>query len=340
MAALTQATHTIRLGSGGVMLVNYSPLKVAEVFMALEALAPGRIDLGVGRALGTDGRTGGALRSAGSEAFPQYFALLNAWLLDAGGVEPITETHPARGIHASPSGPSHPDIFLLCSSAETADFAGRAGVGMVFAEFIARSDGGPAVSAYRAAFAPSAFRSEGWTAVATIALAAETAEAAERLAAPMRASALAGLDGPGADGERPRFARIEDALAFLDARRDDPRLAGVIARAITGRCDRRMGPLNPMTLPAASECPKAPWYPASSRAGARRPARASGISQRRIALADGVVSLGSAGCIQPFRRLRPASQRTTVAPTNSNAQVSGSGTTPGAVAGSMAASPC
>ena len=104
MAALTQATKTIRLGSGGVMLVNYSPLKVAEVFMALEALAPGRIDLGVGRALGTDGRTGGALRSAGSEAFPQYFALLNAWLLDAGGVEPITEDHPARGIHASPSG--------------------------------------------------------------------------------------------------------------------------------------------------------------------------------------------------------------------------------------------
>jgi alkanesulfonate monooxygenase SsuD/methylene tetrahydromethanopterin reductase-like flavin-dependent oxidoreductase (luciferase family) len=73
--------------------------------------------------------------------------------------------------------------------------------------------------------------------VATIALAAETAEAAERLAAPMRASALAGLDGPGADGERPRFARIEDALAFLDARRDDPRLAGVIARAIVGDPD-------------------------------------------------------------------------------------------------------
>ncbi|MFN9033445.1 MAG: hypothetical protein ACK5WU_06880, partial [Alphaproteobacteria bacterium] len=109
--------------------------------------------------------------------------------------------------------------------------------GMVFAEFIARSDGGPAVSAYRAAFAPSAFRSVGWTAVATIALAAETAEAAERLAAPMRASALAGLDGPGADGERPRFARIEDALAFLEARRDDPRLAGVIARAIVGDPD-------------------------------------------------------------------------------------------------------
>jgi hypothetical protein len=85
IAALTQATSTIRLGSGGVMLVNYSPLKVAEVFMELEALSPGRIDLGVGRALVADGRTGAALRSASSEAFPHYFALLNAWLLDAGG---------------------------------------------------------------------------------------------------------------------------------------------------------------------------------------------------------------------------------------------------------------
>jgi alkanesulfonate monooxygenase SsuD/methylene tetrahydromethanopterin reductase-like flavin-dependent oxidoreductase (luciferase family) len=99
------------------------------------------------------------------------------------------------------------------------------------------------VSAYRAAFAPSAFRASPWAAVATIALAAETAEAAERLAAPMRASALAGLDGPGADGERPRFSRIEDALAFLEARRDDPRLAAVKARAIVGDPDAVRGGL-------------------------------------------------------------------------------------------------
>lgn len=229
IAALTQVTRTIRLGSGGVMLVNYSPLKVAEVFMELEALAPGRIDLGVGRALGTDPRTGGALRSAGSEAFPQYFALLNAWLLDASGTEPITEAHPARGIRAAPSGPSHPDLFLLCSSPESAAFAGAAGVGMVFAEFIARADGGPAVEAYRKAFAPSVFRQEPWAAVATIALAADTAEEAERLAAPMRAGALANLDN-----ERRRFPTIPEAEAFLAEHRDDPRLAGVLARSIVG----------------------------------------------------------------------------------------------------------
>ena len=197
--------------------------------MELEALAPGRIDLGVGRALGTDSRTGGALRSVSSEAFPQYFALLNAWLLDASGVEPITDAHPARGIHASPSGPSHPDLHMLTSSDDSGAFAGKAGVGMVFAEFIARTEGGPAVAAYKQAFEPSVFRSSPWAAVATIALAAETDEEAQRLAAPMRASALATLDN-----ERRRFPSIPEALAFLAERADDPRLPSVIARSIVG----------------------------------------------------------------------------------------------------------
>lgn len=229
IAALTQATQTIRLGSGGVMLVNYSPLKVAEVFMELEALAPGRIDLGMGRALGTDGRTGGALRSASSDAFPHYFALLCAWLLDASGKEPITEAHPARGIHANPSGPSHPDVFMLCSSPESAAFAGQAGVGMVFAEFIARADGTPAVEAYRQAFEPSAFRETPWAGIATIALAAETPEEAQRLDAPRRASSLAM-----AEGERRRFPTIEEAQEFLAARAGSPDLDGVLRRAIVG----------------------------------------------------------------------------------------------------------
>jgi len=158
IAALTQATSTIRLGSGGVMLVNHSPLKVAEVFMELEALAPGRIDLGLGRALGADARTGGALRSVGSEAFPQYFALLTAWLLDAAGKQPIADDHPLHDIHAQPAGPSHPEVFVLCTSQESAAFAGQMGVGMVFAEFIARADGDAAVAAYRKAFAPSLFQ--------------------------------------------------------------------------------------------------------------------------------------------------------------------------------------
>ncbi|MFI4935804.1 MAG: MsnO8 family LLM class oxidoreductase [Caulobacterales bacterium] len=183
LAALTQVTSTIRLGSGGVMLPNYSPLKVAEAFMELEALAPGRIDLGLGRALGADAITGRALGSASSEVFPQYFALLSAWLLDASGVEPFPAGHPFSQVKANPSGPSHPDLFLLCSSADSARFAGMAGVGMVFAEFIAKTDGAPSVAAYRAAFQPSAYRQAPCAGIATIALAADTAEEADRLAA-------------------------------------------------------------------------------------------------------------------------------------------------------------
>ncbi len=197
IAALTQVTSRIRLGSGGVMLPNYSPLKVAEVFMELEALAPGRIDLGLGRALGADLVTGQALGSRSSAVFPQFFALLSAWLLDASGVEPFPQGHAFSAVKANPHGPSHPDLFLLCSSIDSARFAGMAGVGMVFAEFIARADGMPAVAAYRESFKPSVYREHALAAVATIALAADTAEEADRLAAmlPRRATPPGGEEG-------------------------------------------------------------------------------------------------------------------------------------------------
>ena len=227
IAALSQATSRIRLGSGGVMLVNYSPLKVAETFMELEALAPGRIDLGLGRALGADPRTGGALRSVGSEAFPRYLALLSAWLLDAAGKEPIGDEHPLHGIHASPAGPSHPELFMLCSSAESAVFAGQAGIGMVFAEFIARADGEQAVAAYRQAFQPSAFRQQPWAGIALIAFAADEADEAWRLDAPRRAASVAMLEGA-----RQRFPDVAEAMAYLADRSASPALQMIEARTI------------------------------------------------------------------------------------------------------------
>lgn len=229
IAALSQRTTRIRLGSGGVMLVNYSPLKVAETFMELEALAPGRIDLGLGRALGADARTGGALRSVGSDAFPKYFELLSTWLLDASGKAPLGDDHPLRDIKASPSGPSHPDVFYLCSSPESAEFAGRMGVGMVFAEFIARAEGGPAVDAYRRSFQPSALRQEPWAGVAAIAYAAETAEAGWREDAPRRAATVSMLSG-----RRQRFADIAAAEEFLAAFAGTPLLADVESRTLAG----------------------------------------------------------------------------------------------------------
>jgi luciferase family oxidoreductase group 1 len=219
IAALTQATSTIRLGSGGVMLPNYSPLKVAEVFMALEALAPGRIDLGLGRALGADGITARALGSQTSEVFPQYFALLSAWLLDASGVEAFPSPHPFQSVKANPSGPSHPDLFLLCSSPDSARFAGMAGVGMVFAEFIARADGAPAVAAYREAFQPSVYRAAPFAAVATIALAADTAEEAERLASLAPRPPRRPGEAPEDEGFVRRFSGDATAvLGFLEAK--------------------------------------------------------------------------------------------------------------------------
>ena len=227
IAALTQATRTIRLGSGGVMLVNYSPLKVAEVFMELEALAPGRIDLGLGRALGTDARTGGALRSVGSDAFPQYFHLLTTWLLDASGKAPIGDEHPLHDIHANPAGPSHPDVFVLCTSQESAAFAGQMGVGMVFAEFIARTDGGPAVAAYRTAFQASPFRAAPWAGIALVAYAAETAEQAWREDALRRAANVSMLSG-----RRRRFGDLASADAFLAEHAGTPVLALVEGRTL------------------------------------------------------------------------------------------------------------
>jgi luciferase family oxidoreductase group 1 len=227
IAALTQATKTIRLGSGGVMLVNHSPLKVAEVFMELEALAPGRIDLGLGRALGTDARTGGALRSVGSDAFPQYFHLLTSWLLDASGKAPIGDAHPLHDIHANPAGPSHPDVFVLCTSEESAAFAGQMGVGMVFAEFIARTDGGPAIAAYRRAFQPSALRAEPWAGIALIAYAAETAERAWREDALRRAANVSMLSG-----HRRRFPDLASAETFLEEHAGTPVRAMVEARTL------------------------------------------------------------------------------------------------------------
>lgn len=229
IAAMTQVTSRIRLGSGGVMLPNHSPLKIAEQFMVLEGLAPGRIDLGVGRALGADMRTGSALRSAGSEAFPQYFALLNAWLLDSSGKEPFPERHPASGIIAQPRGPSHPDLFILCTSVDSATFAGKAGVGMVFAEFIAQTDAAPAIAAYRAAFTPSPFSDRPWAGVGTSAFAADTPEEAQRLDAPRQVWALSFLEG-----RQTSFPSLEAAHAKLAALGPDPRLAEVSRRSIVG----------------------------------------------------------------------------------------------------------
>ena len=116
---------------------------------------------------------------------------------------------------------------MLCSSAESAVFAGQAGIGMVFAEFIARADGDQAVAAYRQAFQPSAFRQQPWAGIALIAFAADEADEAWRLDAPRRAASVAMLEGA-----RQRFPDVAEAMAYLADRSASPALQMIEARTI------------------------------------------------------------------------------------------------------------
>ena len=123
MAAVAATTQRIRVGSAGVMLPHYSTLKVAEQFRVLEAIAPGRIDLGVGRAPGSDRATAMALNPDlhAAERFPVQVQELDLWLRG----EPFPEGHPYRGIRALPQGPTTPQVWILGSSDYGAQLAAQ-----------------------------------------------------------------------------------------------------------------------------------------------------------------------------------------------------------------------
>jgi len=150
---IAAATERIRVGSGGVMLPHYSPLKVAESFTILAALFPGRIDLGLGRAPGTDQLTMFALqrdrRQAAPDDFPQQLAELLAYFEDD-----LPEDHPFRHLAKTlPGRPELPVPWLLGSSAQSAIWAGELGLRYAFADFI-NSDGSQIAKLYRERFAP------------------------------------------------------------------------------------------------------------------------------------------------------------------------------------------
>jgi luciferase family oxidoreductase group 1 len=153
IAHLAAGTSTIRLGSGGVMLPNHSSLVVAEQFGMLEALHPGRIDLGLGRAPGTDGITAVALRRTrdiSGEDFPNQVAELLAYFHDDWPAE-----HPFAKIHAVPARGYQPALWLLGSSDFGAVMAGQMGLPYSFAHHFAGDNTMSAVTAYRANFRPS-----------------------------------------------------------------------------------------------------------------------------------------------------------------------------------------
>lgn len=191
LAHLAAFTRTLRLGSGGVMLPNHAPLVIAEQFGTLEALAPGRIDLGLGRAPGTDGATAAALRRTeslheGADEFPQQLAELVRFLDDD-----FPDGHRYARIHAVP-GPvqgstaggvqsaARPSIWLLGSSGFSARLAGALGLPFSFAHHFSAANTVPALALYRESFRPSAVLGRPYASIGVAALAAEDPEQARR----------------------------------------------------------------------------------------------------------------------------------------------------------------
>jgi luciferase family oxidoreductase group 1 len=187
IARVAQETQHLRVGSGGVMLSHYSPLKVAEQFRMLEILTPGRIDLGLGRAPGSDQRTALALQAGPQgweiDAFPSQVHLLKQFLEDAGGGAPLPADHPYLGIHAMPRGSGKPEMWLLGSGIHSAVYAGEFGLPFSHAYFINTDGSEEACDEYRRRFKPSAWCDKPTISLGVAALVGETEEDARRLAA-------------------------------------------------------------------------------------------------------------------------------------------------------------
>ena len=182
---IASATTGIRVGSGGVMLPHYSPFKVAEVFSILSGLFPGRIDLGIGRAAGTDPLTTFALqrdrRQASPDDFPQQLAELLAYLDDD-----LPADHPfARLAKTLPGRPATPERWLLGSSAQSAIWAAELGISYAFADFI-YPEGAEIAADYRRRHADQHADHAPRTAVAVWAIAADSDEQAQYLASSSR----------------------------------------------------------------------------------------------------------------------------------------------------------
>jgi luciferase family oxidoreductase group 1 len=178
---IAAATTRIRVGSGGVMLPNHAPLAVAERFHMLEALFPGRIDLGLGRAPGTDQITSLALRRRQniSEADDFLDRFQELMLLESHG---FPEGHPFRTIRAMPADAPLPPIYLLGSSGYSAELAAMIGAGFAFAHHFATYDAVAAMTTYRAKFRPSAALDRPHAILGVAAVAADTDAEADRLA--------------------------------------------------------------------------------------------------------------------------------------------------------------
>ncbi len=180
MAAIAAITTRIRIGSAGVMLPHYSALKVAEQFRVLEGIAPGRIDLGVGRAPGSDRRTAFALnpQQNNAEDFPYQVQDLQAWVSGL----PLAAGHAFGDIEAHPQGPTSPELWILGSSDYGAQLAAFLGLPYAYAYFFTEGRGTEqALELYRHLYKPSKRHPQQQATICVWALAADTEAEARRL---------------------------------------------------------------------------------------------------------------------------------------------------------------
>ena len=186
---IASATSAIRVGSGGVMLPNHAPLTVAEQFGMLEAMHPGRIDLGIGRAPGTDRVTAQALRRSAEGLQAADFAAQLAELRAYFGAQPATGGPPGQ-IRAIPAEGNEPAMWLLGSTGYSAELAGLLGLPFAFAYHFSAANARPAVALYRQTFRPSARMTEPYCIISVSVLCAENTAAAHWLHGSSRLSLL------------------------------------------------------------------------------------------------------------------------------------------------------
>ena len=204
IAAIAAATPRIRVGAGGIMIPNHTPLRVVEIFRTLEALYPGRIDLGLGRAPGTDPLTSSALRRSDD---PDVNHLLAELLAFERGTFP--SDHPFQRITAMPSDVSAGTMWMLGSTTAGAAIAAELGVRYAFAGHFAMRDAAAALARYRRQFKPSRELAAPHAMVAVTCVCGEDDDDAQRQAAPLRLAIVRTRTG-----QRAPIATIEEALAY------------------------------------------------------------------------------------------------------------------------------
>ena len=221
LARLGAETRTMRIGSGGVLLPYYSPFKMAETFRMLEALYPGRVDLGIGRAPGGDSRTARAVGGGvfpDAERFPEQ-----VWELVGHLDGTLPDAHPHKNVRAMPEEPTAPQVWLLGSSDYSGLLAAELGLRFAFAHFINAHGGDAVMLAYRDRFKPVSREPVPHTITCVFVICAQSDAEAERLARSIdlrRLHQAQGVDSPVltlAEAEKHRFTPQEQA--YVDSQR-------------------------------------------------------------------------------------------------------------------------